>query len=332
MIGVHLLPASSPAARRFPGISTPPSPRNRACRPPRASPASARSGAGSGRSRVEVHGPRRRRPGHAAGRSARCPSRRRPPPRSCAARPRRRGRRRYRQFELLEDVVAGRAPGGGLRPRAWVSRPGCRRVCTEPGVSTSRSHDNSWVRSRVGVGQGNGRPGRFVHLPADGAHPAQRSGQRDRHEPTVHHTACHVRQQRGVEHVVDRRNDRDVYLVPCACGNRLTRLRAHSNPVNPLPTISTEDIERSVPKSEAQTCQPVAAVSTSHSRMGHLMARSPVWPLGSSAAAGHAVPWWSSAAALLPVSSGAAVAYRTLFATLRSPGGRTDPDDQRRRR
>ena len=54
----------------------------------------------------------------------------------------------------------------------------------------------------------------------------------------VDHPAGHVGQQGCVQHVVDRRDDRDVDLTRCAAAR--DRCRAHSKPVNPLPTITTD--------------------------------------------------------------------------------------------
>ncbi len=94
--------------------------------------------------------------------------------------------------------------------------------------------------------------------------------------------------------------------------------RAHSKPVKPLPTITTEVIAEADTRHPARQTRTGCALPSPPSRMGHLMARSlgiggwdllrPLDVLSS---------MWSAAAALPPVSSGAAVAYRTLFMTVK---------------
>ena len=49
-----------------------------------------------------------------------------------------------------------------------------------------------------------------MSTPAGGAAAAQRVRQRNRDESGVDQPTCHIRQQGCVEHVVDRRDDRDV--------------------------------------------------------------------------------------------------------------------------
>jgi hypothetical protein len=114
------------------------------------------------------------------------------------------------QFELLEHMVAqvqrlGRRlqPAGMLRQTGHVEQPGHR----------SRRHDEAIPRqvacALLGVGECD-RATVEVHAvdpAADQLHPRQRVGERNRDEAGVDNAACHVGQQRCVEHVVDRRND-----------------------------------------------------------------------------------------------------------------------------
>ena len=76
-----------------------------------------------------------------------------------------------------------------------------------------------------------------VHPAANRAHPLQRSRQRDGDESRIHHSPGHIRQQGRVEHVVD--GEMIVTSTSDLRSRRASR-RAHSNPVNPLPTTTTD--------------------------------------------------------------------------------------------
>src|SRR5689334_3284481 len=83
--------------------------------------------------------------------------------------------------------------------------------------------------------------------------------------------------------------------------------RAHSNPVKPLPTITTDVIGSFIPEgADYKRAQRLLRHAVPPRRMGSPMSRS----LGLLSSV------WSTATAL-PVSSGAAVAYRTLFMTIK---------------
>jgi hypothetical protein len=71
-----------------------------------------------------------------------------------------------------------------------------------------------------------------VHPAPDRPHAGQRPGQRHRDEPGVDQTTCHVGQQWGIEHVVERRDDGDldIGIVPAQSASALeTRETAAHN-------------------------------------------------------------------------------------------------------
>jgi len=117
------------------------------------------------------------------------------------------------QLELFEHVVA------------QVQRFGCRfqpacvggqaRHIEQPG-DRSRRQDQTIpgqvVRPLLRVGERQAATVEVdgVHSAANRTHTVKRVGEWDRDKTGVDHATCHIRQQRRVQHVVNRRDDRDV--------------------------------------------------------------------------------------------------------------------------